>query len=127
MTLSGIDFFILLLYLGGIVLVGIYFRKFVHTSTDYFLAGKMLPFWAIGMSIVVSDIGALDFVGLTGQAYRYGIVVGNFDWIGSVPAMILAAHGRQPGSTRRASYMPSCISAPFMRQTSKKRLISLTV
>jgi len=52
---------------------------------------RPLPFWAIGMSIVVSDIGAVDFVGLTGQAYRYGIVVGNFDWIGSVPAMILAA------------------------------------
>jgi len=91
MTLTGIDTFLLLLYLGGIVLVGVYFKKYVHSTQDYFLAGKMLPFWAIGMSIVVSDIGALDFVGLTGQAYRYGVVVGNFDWIGSVPAMILAA------------------------------------
>ena len=91
MALSGIDFFIVMLYLGGILLMGLYFRKFVHSSSDYFLAGKMLPFWAIGMSIVVTDIGAVDFVGLTGQAYRFGIVVGNFDWIGSVPAMILAA------------------------------------
>ena len=91
MQLGGIDFFIVMLYLGGIIFMGLYFRKYVQTSTDYFLAGKALPFWAIGMSIVVSDIGAVDFVGLTGQAYRYGIVVGNFDWIGSVPAMILAA------------------------------------
>jgi uncharacterized sodium:solute symporter family permease YidK len=43
------------------------------------------------MSIVVSDIGAIDFVGISGQAYRYGVAVGNFDWIGSVPAMLLAA------------------------------------
>jgi len=91
MTLGGIDVFIIVLYFAGILLIGMYFRKFVHTSQDYFLAGKMLPFWAIGMSIVVSDIGAVDFVGLSGQAYRFGIVVGNFDWIGSVPAMILAA------------------------------------
>ena len=91
MALGGYDLFIIILYFVGIVLLGMYFRKFVHTSQDYFLAGKMLPFWAIGMSIVVSDIGAVDFVGLSGQAYRYGIVVGNFDWIGSVPAMILAA------------------------------------
>jgi SSS family solute:Na+ symporter len=91
MHLTGIDIVIVVLYFGGILLLGSYFKKYVQTSSDYFLAGKALPFWAIGMSIVSADIGAVDFVGLTGQAYRYGIVVGNFDWIGSVPAMILAA------------------------------------
>ena len=89
--LSGIDYFVVVAYLIGIMLLGLYFRKFVHSSKDFFLAGKALPFWAIGMSIVVSDIGAQDFVGISGQAYRYGIAVGNFDWIGSVPAMLLAA------------------------------------
>ncbi|GBD94342.1 sodium/glucose cotransporter [bacterium BMS3Abin05] len=91
MSLSGIDFFIVLLYLGGMLFLGSFFKKYVHSSQDYFLGGKMLPFWAIGMSIVVSDIGAIDFVGATGQAYRYGLVVANFDWIGSMPAMMLAA------------------------------------
>ena len=89
--LSGIDYFVVVAYLIGIMLLGLYFRKFVHSSQDYFLAGRSLPFWAIGMSIVVSDIGAMDFVGVSGQAYRYGIAVGNFDWLGSVPAMLLAA------------------------------------
>ncbi len=89
--LSGIDYFVVVAYLIGIMLLGLYFRKFVHSSQDYFLAGKALPFWAIGMSIVVSDIGAMDFVGVSGQAYRYGVAVGNFDWLGSVPAMLLAA------------------------------------
>lgn len=90
MSLIGIDYFILLLYLAGTIAIGLYYEKYVSTSSDYFLAGKMLPFWAIAISIVGTDIGAVDFVGLTGQAYRYGIVVANFDWIGSVPAMILA-------------------------------------
>lgn len=89
--LSGIDYFVVVAYLIGIMLLGLYFRKFIHSSQDYFLAGRALPFWAIGMSIVVSDIGAMDFVGVSGQAYRYGIAVGNFDWLGSVPAMLLAA------------------------------------
>ena len=89
--LSGIDYFVVVAYLVGIMLLGLYFRKFVHSSQDFFLAGRTLPFWAIGMSIVVSDIGAMDFVGVAGQAYRYGIAVGNFDWLGSVPAMLLAA------------------------------------
>ena len=89
--LHGIDFFIIIAYFGGMLLLGYYFKRFVDTSEDYFLGGRTLPFWAIGMSVVVSDIGALDFVGVSGQAYRYGISVGNFDWIGSVPAMLLAA------------------------------------
>ena len=75
--LSGIDYFVVVAYLIGIMLLGLYFRKFIHSSQDYFLAGRSLPFWAIGMSIVVSDIGAMDFVGVSGQAYRYGIAVGN--------------------------------------------------
>lgn len=91
MKLAGIDYAIVLIYMVGILWMGFFFKRYVRSSADYFLAGKMLPFWAIGMSIVVSDIGTLDFVGLTGQAYRYGVVVGNFDWIGSIPAMILAA------------------------------------
>ena len=89
--LHGIDYFIVIAYMIGIMLLGYYFKKFVSTSKDYFLGGKTLPFWAIGMSIVVSDIGAIDFVGVSGQGYRFGIAVGNFDWIGSVPAMLLAA------------------------------------
>ena len=104
MLLSNIDSFIVLLYLCGLVVMGIYFRKFVNTSQDYFLAGRMLPFWAIGMSIVVSDIGALDFVGLSGQAYRYGIVAANFDWIGSIPALVLAAFVFMPYFWRSGIY-----------------------
>ncbi|MEN8249040.1 MAG: sodium/solute symporter [Bacteroidota bacterium] len=89
--LTSIDYFIVIAYILGILMLGYYFKRFVATSEDYFLGGKSLPFWAIGMSIVVSDIGALDFVGVSGQAYRYGVSVGNFDWIGSVPALLLAA------------------------------------
>jgi len=89
--LSGIDYFVVSSYLIGILILGYYFRKFVDSSDDYFLGGRTLPFWAIGMSIVVSDIGALDFVGVSGQAYRFGLSPANFDWIGSVPAMLLAA------------------------------------
>ncbi len=89
--LSGIDYLVVIVYMVGMVLLGLYLRKFVHSAGDYFLSGKTLPFWAIGMSIVATDIGLMDFIGVSGQAYRYGIAVGNFDWLGSVPAMLLAA------------------------------------
>lgn len=90
MNLAGIDYVIIAFYLVGILLLGVYFRRYVHTAEGYFLAGRMLPFWAIAFSIVGSDIGVTDFIGLSGEAYKHGIVAANYDWIGSVPAMILA-------------------------------------
>ncbi|OHB67807.1 MAG: hypothetical protein A2Y77_10490 [Planctomycetes bacterium RBG_13_62_9] len=73
------------------MMLGLYFARFVRSADDFFLSGKSLPFWAVGMSIVATDISAMDFVGVSGQSYRFGMAVGNFDWLGSVPAMLLAA------------------------------------
>jgi SSS family solute:Na+ symporter len=90
-VLSGIDYAIVIAYLLGIMALGLYFARFVRSADDFFLSGKSLPFWAVGMSIVVTDISASDFLGVSGQSYRFGMAVGNFDWLGSVPAMLLAA------------------------------------
>ncbi|HOZ48000.1 MAG TPA: sodium/solute symporter [Candidatus Hydrogenedentes bacterium] len=89
--LAGIDIAIIIIYMVGVFVLGTFFGKYVRNAGDFFIAGKALPFWAIGMSIVVSDIGAMDFVGVAGSAYTHGIAVANFDWIGSMPAMVFAA------------------------------------
>ncbi|NIM62105.1 MAG: hypothetical protein GTN89_15475, partial [Acidobacteria bacterium] len=47
MTIGGIDLFIVIAYLVGIPIFGIYFKKYVKTEEDYFLAGRMLPWWVI--------------------------------------------------------------------------------
>jgi SSS family solute:Na+ symporter len=90
-VLSGIDYFVVIAYLLGITALGLYFARFVRSADDFFLCGKSLPFWAVGMSIVVTDISASDFVGVAGQSYRFGVAAGNFDWLGSIPAMLLGA------------------------------------
>ena len=89
--LAGIDIVIIVLYMVGVFVLGTFFGKYVKNAGDFFIAGKALPFWAIGMSIVVSDIGAMDFVANAGGAYTDGIAIANFDWIGSMPAMVFAA------------------------------------
>ena len=91
MGLDGIDIAIILIYMVGVFVLGTFFGRYVKDAGDFFIAGKALPFWAIGMSIVVSDIGAMDFVGVAGSAYTHGISVANFDWMGSMPAMVFAA------------------------------------
>jgi len=89
--LSTIDVTIVFLYLIFMMVFGWWVGRANKSDKDYFLGGKKLPWWAIGMSMVVSDIGALDIVGVAGAAYLYGIAMANFEWFGCIPAMIVGA------------------------------------
>ena len=89
--MTAIDTVIVLLFLIGVLIFGTLYKKFVKTSEDYFLARKVLPWWAIGMSVVVADIGATEYIGMAGGTYRFGLAQANFDWIGCIPAMIISA------------------------------------
>jgi len=89
--LAGVDYAIVVVYLLGSLVVGTWFARWVKSPGDLFLAGRGLPFWALGMSIVVTDIGATDFIAVSGGTYRYGLAQANFDWIGSMPALLVAA------------------------------------
>ncbi|MFB0565367.1 MAG: sodium/solute symporter [Candidatus Aminicenantaceae bacterium] len=91
MDIRGIDLIIVIAYLVAIPVFGVYFRKYVRTEEDYFLAGKMLPWWIISMSIIGTNIGAYDYMGSAGGAYRFGIAQANYEWIGAIPAMVLSA------------------------------------
>ncbi len=89
--MHGIDLFIVASYLVAIPAFGFYFKKFVKTGEDFFLAGRMLPWWVISMSIIGTQVGATDYVGSAGGAYRFGIVQAHYEWIGALPAMIISA------------------------------------
>ncbi len=86
-----IDIFLIVAYLGGITIFGYFYQQKIHTSADYFLAGKTLPWWIVGLSIIGTNIGSNDYVGAAGNAYKIGIAQANFEWIGAIPAMILSA------------------------------------
>ena len=88
--MGPLDGGVVAVYLLGTLALGFWLTRRVKTSEDFFVAGRRLPFWSIGMSVVVSDIGALEMVGGTAAAYQYGIAQANYEWIGCVPAMIVA-------------------------------------
>jgi len=89
--LHAVDIVIIGVYMLGTLLLGWWCTRYVGNAEDFFVAGKALPFWAIGFSIVVSDIGAVDFVAVAGAAFKNGVAAANFDWMGSMPAMVIAA------------------------------------
>jgi len=69
MGLDHLDFAIIGLYLAGITLFGLRFRKKQRTLRDYFLAGRDIPWWAIALSIVAAETSTLTIISIPGLAY----------------------------------------------------------
>jgi len=69
MGLSQLDFAIVALYLAGITLFGLRFRKKQRSLRDYFLAGRDIPWWAIALSIVAAETSTLTIISIPGLAY----------------------------------------------------------
>src|SRR5580698_8122337 len=69
MGLNHLDFAIIALYLAGITLFGLRFRRKQRSLRDYFLAGRDIPWWAIALSIVAAETSTLTIISIPGLAY----------------------------------------------------------
>lgn len=69
MGLNTVDYAIIALYLAGITLFGLRFRKRHRSLRDYFLAGRDIPWWAIALSIVAAETSTLTIISIPGLAY----------------------------------------------------------
>src|SRR5271155_5684495 len=69
MGLDKLDLAIIALYLVGITLFGLRFRKRQRTLRDYFLADRNIPWWAIALSIVAAETSTLTIISIPGLAY----------------------------------------------------------
>jgi SSS family solute:Na+ symporter len=69
MGLDKLDLAIIALYLAGITLFGLRFRKRHRSLRDYFLAGRDIPWWAIALSIVAAETSTLTIISIPGLAY----------------------------------------------------------
>jgi SSS family transporter len=76
MRLHALDVCIIVVYLIAITLFGLRFRKSQRSLRDYFLAGRNIPWWAIGLSIVAAETSTLTVIGTPGIAYD-----GNFGFL----------------------------------------------
>ena len=86
-----IDLAVVLAYAALITFVGIRISQQIKTAKDYFLAGRSLAWWVIGLSIIGTNVDTNGYIGASGNAYSIGIAQANFEWIGAIPAMIIAS------------------------------------
>ena len=59
-------------------------------SKDYFLASKSLPWWAIGASLIASNISAEQFIGMSGSGFRLGLAIASYEWMAAITLLIVA-------------------------------------
>ena len=61
-------------------------------TEDYFLAGKSLPWWAIGASLVAANISAEQIIGMSGEGYRIGLAIAAYEWQAAIVLIIVAKY-----------------------------------
>ena len=83
MQLAPLDIFIFLGYFFGVIAFAVIVARRSKTrdsASDYFLASKKLPWYAVGASFVASNISTEHFIGTVGWGFLYGMGVANWEW-----------------------------------------------
>ena len=62
------------------------------TTEDYFLAGRTLPWWAIGASLIAANISAEQIIGQSGQGFVVGLAIAAYEWQAAIVLLIVAKY-----------------------------------
>lgn len=92
---STLDTIVFFGYIIGMMILGVYLsrRKGSNKTTqDYFLASKSLPWWAVGGSLIASNISAEQFIGMSGSGYVVGLAVATWELMAAVTLIIVAKY-----------------------------------
>ena len=88
LTLAPADLLVICLYFGLVLGIGVFLKRRVRASRDFFFAGKGVGSWIAGLSFVAANLGTLELLGWSASAYQYGMLAAHWYWIGAVPAML---------------------------------------
>jgi len=58
-------------------------------AEDYFLAGKALPWWAIGASLIAANISAEQIIGMSGSGYAIGLAIASYEWMAAFTLLLV--------------------------------------
>jgi SSS family solute:Na+ symporter len=93
MSFSFIDYVVFITYIVFIVFLGLWVSRskkgHQKDSKDYFLAGKSLPWWAIGASLIAANISAEQFIGMSGSGFAIGLAIASYEWMAAITLIIV--------------------------------------
>jgi SSS family solute:Na+ symporter len=92
-SLQTADYIVFVIYFFIIVGYGYYIyqkKKKTDTSRDFFLAEGSLTWWAIGASLIASNISAEHFIGMSGSGFALGLAISTYEWMAAVTLIFVA-------------------------------------
>jgi SSS family solute:Na+ symporter len=128
MKLTFIDWTIMVIYFVFVLGIGFALKRYMKTSTDFFLSGRSIPAWITGLAFISANLGAQEVIGMGASGAKYGIATSHFYWIGAIPAMAFIGVFMMPfyyGS--RARSVPEYLKLRFDEKTRGFNAISFAV
>ncbi len=93
MTLTTVDLLVVIAYAVGIFMLAQWVSREKagrqKNTSDYFLASKALPWWAIGASLIAANISAEQIVGMAGSGYAIGLAIASYEWMAALTLLIV--------------------------------------
>lgn len=113
-TSDYIVFFIYFLIVASYGLYIFYKKKSVSTgSKDYFLAEGSLTWWAIGASLIASNISAEQFIGMSGSGFKMGLAIATYEWMAAATLIVVAVFFIPVYLKNKISTMPQFLSQRY--------------
>src|SRR5207237_10205272 len=126
--LGPIDYLILTVYFLFVLGIGWALRRYMKTSSDFFLSGRSIPAWITGLAFLSANLGAQEVIGMAASGAKYGLMTCHFYWVGAIPAMVFVGIFMMPfyyGS--RARSVPEYLRLRFDEKTRGLNAITVAV
>lgn len=121
-TLDNKDYIVFFLYFIIIVLYGTWIyrkkKKAQASSKDYFLAEGSLTWWAIGASLIASNISAEQFIGMSGSGFKMGLAIATYEWMAAATLIIVAVFFMPVYLKNKIFTMPQYLQTRYNGQVS---------
>lgn len=96
MKLELLDSGVFIAYVLGLLILALWISKEDKqqgkNTEDYFLASKALPWWAIGASLIASNISAEQIIGMSGSGYALGLAIASYEWMAAITLIIVGKY-----------------------------------
>src|SRR6266849_5243540 len=93
-------------------------KKKVTDSKDFFLAEGALTWWAIGASLIASNISAEHFIGMSGSGFALGLAISTYEWMAAATLIIVAVFILSIYLRNKIFTMPQFLARRYNQQVS---------
>src|SRR5437773_5262572 len=128
MSLTWLDWLLMLVYFASVLGVGVALKKRTTTSAAFFQAGRSIPAWVCGLAFISANLGAQEIIGMAASGAKYGISTSHFYWVGAIPAMVFLGVFMMPfyyGSKARS--VPEYLRLRFDEKTRTLNALTFAV